>query len=171
MLRDVGLLARSVSLCLAMSWTVAGVGCSRGSTDAPTSPSPLRVKINERSWKVSVMSTRFGRYRGLSGRSSLPEDEGMLFVFPRAAQRAFCMRGCHIPIDIAFLGPDFRIVSMHTMTVEPDRAGRKAYPSEQPAQFALEVGAGQLAKAGAHVGQTVAVVGDLPDPAKAEPSP
>ncbi len=79
------------------------------------------------------------RHRGLAGRTDVPSNSGMLFLFPEAKVRKFWMRGCLIPLDIAFLDADHRIVKMHTMLAEPDQAGRKTYSSDVPAQYALEV--------------------------------
>ena len=155
---------------LALGCLASAGGCSGQKPEAPPAVSPPRARINDHTWNVTVVSTRLARYRGLSGRSHLPDDEGMLFLFPREAPREFCMRGCLIPIDIAFLDSDLRIVRMYTMEVEADRRGTRGYPSVEPAQFALEVAGGALARAGARVGQKVELLGDLPDPAKAEPS-
>lgn len=81
------------------------------------------------------------------------------------------MRGCLIPLDIVFISTDLRVVAVHTMSVEPDLAGRKVYSSKVPAQFALELQAGQLALAGVKPGAVVTFAGEIPDAAKADPGP
>ena len=94
----------------------------------------------------------------------------MLFIYPTPQPLEFCMRVCVIPIDIAFIDGDLRVVSTHTMAVEPDLAGRVLYPSGPAAQYVLEVAAGALAKAGVKPGDRV-ILQNTPDAAKAELGP
>ena len=68
------------------------------------------------------------------------------------------MRDCPVPIDVAFLDADGRVVSLAEMRVEPPRApheGRWAYEarlpvyrSAAPVRFAIEVAGGRLAELG-----------------------
>ena len=139
-------------------------GCGRNS-DAP------RVGIGHWTWYVDIAATREARYRGLAGRSQLADDVGMLFVYPRAKILEFCMRGCAHPIDIAFIDGDLRIVKIHTMSVESDRAGRRLYGSGRPARYALEVAGGLFVRRGIRVGDRVALLGNIPPPTKAEAGP
>jgi len=126
------------------------------------------VTLGSRRWLVDLATTRQQRYTGLSGRQHLGENVGMLFIYPEPKVLEFCMRGCYIPLDIAFLDADRRVVAMHTMSVEPDLIGQVAYSSDVPAQYALEVGAGQLARAGVRLGDQADFSPAVPPPAKAE---
>lgn len=100
--------------------------------------------------------------RGLGGRERIDPEGGMLFVYPQPEPLVFVMRDCLAPIDIAFLDAEGRVVSMHTMVVEPPRqpwetmqayqARLRLYPSEQPAQFVFETAAGRFAELGVGVG-------------------
>ncbi len=94
------------------------------------------------------------RYQGLSGRTHIEEDGGMLFIFPRSMQLAFVMRHCSIPIDVAFLDGAGRVVALHEMQPEPPQQPDepdweyeqrlKQYPSRFPAQMAIELRDGRL---------------------------
>jgi uncharacterized membrane protein (UPF0127 family) len=95
----------------------------------------------------------------------------MLFIYPDAAERQYCMRGCPNDLDIAFISADRTVLSMTTMKAEPDRAGRVDYPSGGAAQWVLEVAAGDLAAAGVKPGQSVQFSPNIPLAAKAEPGP
>ena len=139
-------------------------GCSRNS-DAP------RVRIGNWTWYVDIAATQEARYRGLAGRSQRADDVGMLFVYPQPKILEFCMRGCAHPVDIAFIDRDLRIVKIHTMSVESDPAGRQLYGSGRPAQYALEVAGGLFIRRGIRVGDRVALLGNIPPPAKAEAGP
>ena len=135
------------------------------------SQSPPQVTINGYTWFVDVAATAEQRYRGLSGRGNLADDVGMLFIYPEPSILQFCMRGCLVDLDIAFLDADLRVVGLQTMRREPDLAGTRTYSSGLPAQFALEVRAGTLARAGVRPGDKATFRGALPDPAKAAPHP
>jgi len=141
---------------------VAGCGDDRGATTG-------KVTINGFTWVVDLAMTGQQRYDGLSGREQLIEGTGMLFLFGEEQELEFCMRGCVIPLDIAYLSSDFRVVSMHTMEVEPDLLGLKGYRSGVPARYALEVPAGELARADVRVGSLATFSQGIPDAIKADP--
>jgi hypothetical protein len=102
------------------------------------------------------------RQRGLSGRTGLARNGGMLFAFGSPRPLAMVMRDCPEPIDVAFLDGEGRVVALHGMLPEPPRRdGESAleyerrlpeYPSRAPAQFAIEVAGGRLAQVGVRVG-------------------
>ena len=169
--------ARAVCLMfLLLAGSLAGGGCRRQADgSAETKPSPGRsaptVIINGRAWHVELAVTAEKRYRGLSGRTHLPANSGMLFIFPAPRVLVFCMRGCMIPLDIAFIGPDLRVVATETMAIEQDLAGRVRYSSSVPAQFALEVPAGSLRQTDVKIGDKVIFKGDIQKPAKAATDP
>lgn len=141
---------------------VPGCGDEAGATTG-------KVTINGFTWVVDLALTEQQRWDGLSGREQLLEGTGMLFLFGQEQELEFCMRGCLIPLDIAYLSSDLRVVSIHTMQVEPDLAGLKGYPSGLAARYALEVPAGELARADVRVGSLATLSGDIPDAIKADP--
>lgn len=147
---------------LALLWmTLAAVlaGCGEGEEYRVPTSDPPQVTIGEATWTVEIADSPRERTRGLGGRKQLASDRGMLFIFPDEQERTFVMRDCYIPLDIAFLDADHRVVRMHTMAVEPDRAGRVRYRSGRPAQYALEVPAGELTRAGVEVGDRARFAG------------
>ncbi|MEM8757898.1 MAG: DUF192 domain-containing protein, partial [Planctomycetota bacterium] len=58
------------------------------------------------------------RVLGLSHRTEIDPDGGMIFVFPRSAERSFVMRHCLIPIDIVYVDRTGRVVAEHAMLPE-----------------------------------------------------
>jgi len=120
---------------------------------------------------VDIAKTNAERARGLAGKTYLADDVGMLFIYPSAAVRSYCMRGCRIPIDIAFIDSDFSIIRIYTMSVEPGGVGLRSYDSGSDAQYVLEVAGGLFRRKGVAVGDKVVFLGDIPPTAKAEPGP
>ncbi len=154
------------SLTLIMPLLAIGQGCDRGQA-----PQPAKVTIGGTSWTVEIAATEDQRYQGLSDRPSLAPSTGMLFVFPNAQELTFCMRRCLIPLDIAFIGPDMKVVRTDTMKVEPYGREVLVYSSYLPAQYVLEVNAGGLKRAGVKMGDSVVFSGPAPSPAKGEAAP
>lgn len=69
-------------------------------------------------------------------------QSGMLFLFDEEMPLSFWMYNTIIPLDIAYIAADGRIVKTYTMAPLETRI----YPSVEPARFALEVRAGLLAE-------------------------
>ena len=129
-----------------------------------------KVTISGKTFKLDLANTAETRFKGLSGRPSIPADGGMLFVFParEVARHGFVMRDCPVPIDIIYLDASGRVVGTHTMVPEPPRtesekalttamgqpawtASNQAYEdrlkkcwSTYPAQFVIELAGGTL---------------------------
>ena len=98
------------------------------------------------------------RYQGLSDRDQVAPNGGMLFVFPEPRRMDFVMRRCRVPIDLVFLDPGGRIVATHAMTAEPPHTPEKQlrrYTSGYPAQFAIELQGGLLARLNLTAGMKV----------------
>jgi uncharacterized membrane protein (UPF0127 family) len=91
------------------------------------------------------------RQRGLMMRTALPAGTGMLFVYPEARPRSFWMRDTLLPLSIAYIDEDGRVVSVRDMQPR-DESG---VPSGAPAQYALEVPLGWFTENGVGVGTQV----------------
>jgi len=146
-----GLGLRAILAALACVALTALASSCRGGRDADAQ---TWVEVAGRRWRVRLATNEDQWTRGLAGVERLADDEGMLFVFSRAAVRGFWMRGCLIPLDVAFIDSGGKIVRMHTM---PVGAGEDlpTYSSDVPVRYALEVPAGGLEKAGVRVGEAV----------------
>jgi uncharacterized protein len=113
------------------------------------------VEIGGERFTVELATTPNAQFLGMGGRDNVPSGTGMLFIFPREAPRTFVMRSCLVPLDIAFIDDDGLIVTMDTMTVEPDQRHLTHYPSGVPASLVLEVAGGTFEKSGISEGQRV----------------
>jgi uncharacterized protein len=87
------------------------------------------------------------RMRGLIGRRGLPSGEGMLLSPAPAIHTAF-MR---FPIDALFLDRDFRVVEI------VERLGPWRIASKRRARAVLELAAGESARCGVKIGDTLAL--------------
>lgn len=126
-----------------------------------------RVQVDGHPFEVWLALTALEQEHGLMqvtedalaaipGSGSEPDvQRGMLFVFEREKSLSFWMFNTIIPLDIAYINSEGRIVMTYTMAPLETRG----YPSIEPAQFALEMKAGLLAELGITVGDTV----EIPD--------
>ena len=138
-------------------------GCAEPSI--PVDGGVEEVQIGDRTFKLELALSTDRRRQGLGGRETLAEDEGMLFVFPRAAQQRFWMYGCLMDIDIAYLDPIGYVTAIHTMPkeaphgvdeLEIDYQDRlPGYPSRYPAQFVIELVPGMFETLGIEVGDRI----------------
>jgi hypothetical protein len=105
--------------------------------------------------EVEIADDKAEQRRGLMERTELAENAGMLFVFDREEPRSFWMRNTLIPLSIAYIASDGRIVDIQDM--QP--LDETSHPSAEPAQYALEVNQGFFAERGIEVGNVV----EIPD--------
>lgn len=110
---------------------------------------------------VEVAQTAAQRQQGLMGRQSLPENRGMLFRFEseQPAGNAFWMYRTLIPLDIAFIDREGRIVAINTMPPCESNTPTEcpAYPAGAAYWAALEVNGGYFAERGIEVGDCVSI--------------
>ncbi len=110
------------------------------------------VEVQGKRFYVEIAADDESRAMGLMFRDTLAEDRGMLFLFRREQPRSFWMMNTRIPLDIIYLDRDLRVVSITENARPCPRAPCRAYPSGRPAQFVLEVNAGQAEALGLRVG-------------------
>lgn len=95
------------------------------------------LKINDVAIRVEIADTPEARTRGLSGRTSLPENQGMLFVFSTDAPYGIWMKDMHFAIDIVWLSAEGRIVDIKANVV-PETYPEVFYPRAD-ARYVLEL--------------------------------
>jgi len=105
---------------------------------------------------AEVADTDATREQGLMHRESLPPNHGMLFVFDRPAIQCFWMRNTLVPLSVAFLGEDGRVVNIADMAPRTDTA----HCAAEPVRYALEMEQGWFASRG--IGQAGKIAG-LPE--------
>jgi len=113
------------------------------------------VELKGERFSVELAQTQEKQALGLMFRDSLPDDHGMLFIFPREARRSFWMKNCRIPLDIFYFDSNLALVSVSENT-PPCRTQRcPSYPSEGPARYVLELNAGKAAQLGIKTGDVM----------------
>lgn len=107
---------------------------------SPVALPPAMVEFAGVSLRIEYATTSASRERGLSGRTSVPENYGMLFVFPKDGLHGFWMKDTLIPLDMFWLDAQGHVVS-----IAPDVATSSFphvfYPTAA-ARYVLETAAG-----------------------------
>ena len=93
---------------------LVAVACSR-SSDASTAAFEIETNDGAVPISVEVADTASERAEGLMGRESLPDDAGMVFLFPEPERGAFWMKDTLIPLSIAFWDEQGTIVAILDM--------------------------------------------------------
>ncbi len=128
---------------------------------------------------VEVVDTPEESACGLMHRESLPEEQGMLFVFAGDSRGGFWMRNTLVPLSIAYIAADGRIVDILDMRATtrpytypyalpdgtivdlaedqtpPSGAVLVTYPPRAAYRYAVEVNQGWYARHGIAIGDRV----------------
>jgi uncharacterized membrane protein (UPF0127 family) len=91
------------------------------------------------------------RARGLMYRKELPDGEGMLFVFERDQILHFWMKDTLIPLSIAFIDAEGRILEIRHM----ESGDLRTVSSSRSARYALEVPQYWFSRAGVGPGDRI----------------
>jgi uncharacterized membrane protein (UPF0127 family) len=92
------------------------------------------------SLNIDYALSEASREKGLGGRLDIPDDYGMLFVFPKDGFYGFWMKDTLVPLDMFWLDAQGHVVSI-APDVQPDSYPHVFYPSS-PARYVLETRAG-----------------------------
>lgn len=118
------------------------------------------VEIKGATLLVGVARDSAAQTRGLSGRESIPEFGGILFLFDAPGYYEIWMKDMKIPIDILWLR-NGRVADMEENALPPaartSNANLKIYRPDAPADAVLEVKSGFSSRFGVRIGDAVSV--------------
>ncbi len=98
----------------------------------------IPLQIAGHTLSAEVAHTDKTRAQGLMHRTTLAENSGMLFVFPRAGNYSMWMLNTHIPLSVAYLNDQGIILNISDM--QPHTT--TAHSSIGSAKYALEMNQG-----------------------------
>lgn len=124
-----------------------GASCCALAADLPT----IELTIKNQRATAEVAATTPTRTTGLMNRFSLKPDTGMLFVFNVPSQQLFWMKNTYVPLSIAFIGENGRILNIEDMAPQTETT----HPSNGLALYALEMKKGWFADRGIGPGDRV----------------
>lgn len=102
-----------------------------------------QVCFEDQCVEVEIARTKTEHARGLQFRSSLPEDQGMLFIFSDTRRHSFWMKDTLIPLDIIWLDESGQIVYMLENVPICEQEPCPIYTPSHEARYVLEINAGR----------------------------
>jgi uncharacterized protein len=105
--------------------------------------------------QVELAQTRKEHALGLMGRSNLPPDRGMLFVFEQKDLHYFWMKNTFIALDMIWMDSEKRIVFIQENITPCKKDPCPAYGSSIKSLYVLEVNTGIVKKHGLKTGMTL----------------
>ena len=120
--------------------------------DTGATPRFRTIWVEKTALRVEVADTLEKQERGLMFRNSLPENEGMLFVYREPIEMSFWMRNTLIPLDIAFVGADGVILNIHQARPLDESV---LYRSAGAAKYVIETNQGWFSRHGIRPGGKV----------------
>jgi len=112
------------------------------------------VVINNKAIKVEIAETATEQRQGLSGRTDLCADCGMLFIFPDSQIRKFWMKNMNFPLDIIWIDEN-KIVNISKNLPPEGASPQESYSSQLPVNNVLEVDAGYFERNQFKIGDEV----------------
>ncbi len=121
--------------------------------ESPATANNKKVKIGEKELLVETATTPEQWRRGLSGRTKLDSDNGMLFIFPNNEIRSFWMKETSIPLDLIWIEDNkvVGIISMQPQLDVPDSMLR-SYVSPSKVNAVIETNMGWAIKNNIKIG-------------------
>lgn len=108
--------------------------------------------------EAEVAHTFETRQVGLMNREAMALHRGMVFVFPEDARHCMWMRNTFLPLSVAFLDDEARIINIEDMQPQTETS----HCAAAPARFALEMNIGWFAERGIQAGDVLRGFAALP---------
>jgi hypothetical protein len=99
------------------------------------------VSVGGKAFDVAVANDHAERTRGLMFVQNMPEDAGMLFIFPNTQYRLFWMKNTLIPLDILYFDDNRQLINVER-AVPCKSSSCPHYPSRGRARYVLELNLG-----------------------------
>jgi uncharacterized membrane protein (UPF0127 family) len=112
------------------------------------------IKINDTKINIEEAKTPAEKSQGLSDRSSLPANQGMLFYFDTLGNYSFWMKGMNFPLDFIWISGN-EIVEINEDIKPSDYQPPKSLIPKNEVDKVLEVNAGFSKKNNIKIGDKV----------------
>lgn len=139
-------------MVLRLKWLVVSFCFVHGIAFAESNPSAPKFKnefiqLGHKKVSVEIAETNQQLEYGLMHRTSLKEDQGMLFIFKNEQILSFWMKNTLIDLSIGYFSKKKVLNEVLEMkSTSFLQTNFPSYPSQQPAMYALEMNKGWFSK-------------------------
>lgn len=140
-------------VALALLASAAGVRAQQSPTEFRVIPLSAGIHVIQ----AEVAADEQERQRGLMFRPQLGPNQGMVFLFDQPLVQCMWMRDTLIPLSVAFIDNEGRVINVEEMAAQTD----DSHCAARRARYALEMNKGWFAKHGIVAG---ARISGLPKP-------
>ena len=130
----------------------ACAGSNQPQLDLPTESITIDSALGPQRFKVQLATEWSEQETGLMYRKQMPPNEGMLFDFHQPQMMSFWMKNTLIPLDIVFIRPDGRVLSIARNARPLDET---TLPAGGTIRGVLEIAGGRAAQIGLMPGDPV----------------
>ena len=127
---------------------LAGLTALAQAQTGPQKLPAIRLNAGIHNIQAEVAQTPEQRATGLMFRTDLGPNDGMLFVFEEAGQQCFWMKNTLVPLSIAFIADDGKVVNLDEMKPRT----LDSHCSDKPVRYVLEMNEGWFKKRGIRPG-------------------
>ena len=113
------------------------------------------AEINGEKINLLIADSNEEREKGLSGRNKLDDNQGMLFIFEEKGKYPFWMKNMKFSIDIIYIDENKVAYIVRNAALPSQAPTLNIYTPDAPANYVLELNAGQADKLKIEKGTTV----------------
>lgn len=95
----------------------------------------IKVWVGAAELETEIALTGAQQMTGMMWRTNMPENTAMIFVHPTPRQAGYWMKNCFVPLSIAYIDTDGKILEIHDL--QPHNTNSVVSASEN-VRFALE---------------------------------
>ena len=103
--------------------------------------------------EIEIVSKYEDRKKGLMFRRSIPNNYGMLFVWPYEGQQCMWMKNTYVPLSVAYIDIRGKIIEIYDMVP----FSKDSVCSTKAAKYALEVNSGWFEEKDINIGDSIEV--------------
>lgn len=151
-----------VATLVATTAITCGMKCTPSKPNRLDELPTIKMTIKGQSFELWVAESYSVQNAGLmyitaEQMAPLPDgtERGMIFVFDHSVRTPFWMKNTIIPLDLAYIDREGKVINTHTMPALDDR--HQAYPPASPYRYAIEVNANRLAELGLKPGDVLEI--------------
>ena len=123
---------------------LAAFGTCASAQTGPQKLPAIKLSVGMHAINAEVAKTPEQHGIGLMFRTSMPTNDGMLFIFDRPGQQCFWMKNTLLPLSIAFVADDGSITNIEAMKPQT----LDSHCSIKEVRYVLEMNDGWFAKRG-----------------------